>query len=60
MYVKSNASLKELGARRDAIGEQFGVPKRFGRSPNWIRRLSCEDKKNKQNEWRGNTNHGDR
>lgn len=58
--VKSNASLKRLGARRDAIGEQFGVPKRFGRPPNWVRRLSYEYKKNKQDEWRKNTNHGDR
>lgn len=58
--VKANASLKRLGTRRNAIGEQFGVPKRYGRPPNWLRTLSRKDKKNKQDEWRKKINHGDR
>ncbi len=58
--VKSNASFRGMCARRDAIGEQFKVPKRFGRPPDRIRHMSCKEKKEKQDEWRKDIKHGAR
>ncbi len=60
--VRSNASIKGLGARCDAIRDQFGIDRkmRWGRPPNWLRNLSLSRKKEVQDEWRKKTKHGDR
>lgn len=60
--VKSNASLKGLGARSDAVREQFGINRkpRWGRPPNWLHNLDARQKNAMQDKWRKKTEHGKR